>query len=66
MIEPPADDLLAVDEAIQKLQVEKPDLGELNTATPPGKSTPPPRDSDCPSRKQFVRATKRPGTWRAG
>jgi RNA polymerase sigma factor (TIGR02999 family) len=29
MIEPPTDNLLAVDEAIQKLQVEKPDLGEI-------------------------------------
>jgi RNA polymerase sigma factor (TIGR02999 family) len=29
VIEPPADDLLAVDEAIQKLQVEKPHLAEI-------------------------------------
>ena len=29
LIEPPADDLLAVDEAIQKLQVEKPHLAEI-------------------------------------
>jgi RNA polymerase sigma factor (TIGR02999 family) len=29
VIEPPADDLLAVDEAIQKLQTERPDLAEI-------------------------------------
>jgi RNA polymerase sigma factor (TIGR02999 family) len=29
VIEPPADDLLAVDEAIQKLQTEKPHLAEI-------------------------------------
>jgi RNA polymerase sigma factor (TIGR02999 family) len=29
LIEPPADDLLAVDEAIQRLQVEEPRLGEI-------------------------------------
>ena len=29
VIEPPADDLLAVDEAIQKLQAEKPHLAEI-------------------------------------
>ena len=29
LIEPPADDLLAVDEAIQKLQAEKPHLAEI-------------------------------------
>ncbi len=29
IIEPPADDILAVDEAIQQLQVEKPDLAEI-------------------------------------
>jgi RNA polymerase sigma factor (TIGR02999 family) len=29
VIEPPDDDLLAVDDAIQKLQVEKPDLAEI-------------------------------------
>jgi RNA polymerase sigma factor (TIGR02999 family) len=29
VIEPPADDLLAVDEAIQKLQAERPDLAEI-------------------------------------
>jgi RNA polymerase sigma factor (TIGR02999 family) len=31
IIEPPADDLLAVDEAIQKLQAEKPHLAEIAT-----------------------------------
>ena len=29
MIEPPADDLLAVDEAIQRLKAERPDLAEI-------------------------------------
>jgi RNA polymerase sigma factor (TIGR02999 family) len=29
VIEPPADDLLAVDEAIQRLQAERPDLAEI-------------------------------------
>jgi RNA polymerase sigma factor (TIGR02999 family) len=29
VIEPPADDLLAVDEAIQRLKVERPDLAEI-------------------------------------
>ena len=29
MIQPPADDLLAVDEAIQRLKAERPDLAEI-------------------------------------